>query len=58
MVKVDIPGIGEVTAENAASERTLREILKALGGKTPSSQSWWWWCCSDSEKVNKNTQKI
>ena len=33
MVKVDIPGIGEVTAENAASERTLREILKALGGK-------------------------
>ena len=39
MVKVDIPGIGEVTAENAASERTLREILKALGGKTPTGQT-------------------
>ena len=37
-VKVDIPGIGEVTADNAASERTLREILKALGGKTPVGQ--------------------
>ena len=32
-VKIDIPGIGEVTAENAASEATLREILKALGGR-------------------------
>ena len=32
-VKIDIPGIGEVTAINAASEATLKEILKALGGK-------------------------
>lgn len=32
-VKIDIPGIGEVTAQNAASEATLREILKALGGR-------------------------
>lgn len=32
-VKIDIPGIGEVTANNAASESTLREILKALGGR-------------------------
>lgn len=38
-VKIDIPGVGEVTAENAASERTLREILKALGGKTPTGQT-------------------
>ena len=37
-VKIDIPGVGEVTAENAASERTLRDILKALGGKTPTGQ--------------------
>ena len=46
-VKIDIPGVGEVTAENAASERTLREILKALGGKTPTGQTGsggWWWC--------------
>ena len=39
VVKIDIPGVGEVTAENAASERTLREILKALGGKTPTGQT-------------------
>ena len=32
-VKIDIPGIGLVEAENAASEQTLREILKALGGR-------------------------
>ena len=32
-VKIDIPGIGEVQADNAASEQTLREILKALGGR-------------------------
>ena len=31
-VKIDIPGIGEVVAQNAASEQTLRDILKALGG--------------------------
>jgi len=33
-VRIDIPGIGEVEAQNAASEATLREILKALGGRT------------------------
>jgi len=31
---IDIPGVGEVEAKNAASEETLRQILKALGGKT------------------------
>ena len=34
-VTVDIPGIGEVEAKNAASEATLREILKNLGGRSP-----------------------
>ena len=33
-VMIDIPGIGEVKAENAASEATLREILRALGGRS------------------------
>ena len=32
-VRIDIPGIGEVEAQNAASEATLRQILKALGGR-------------------------
>ena len=32
-VRIDIPGIGEVEAQNAASEQTLREILKSLGGR-------------------------
>ena len=60
MVKVDIPGIGEVTAENAASERTLREILKALGGKTPTGQTGGGASGAgpDLEKVNKNTKKF
>lgn len=31
-VIIDIPGIGNVEAKNAATEATLREILKALGG--------------------------
>ena len=30
---IDIPGVGEVEAKNAASEETLRQILKSLGGK-------------------------
>ena len=30
---IDIPGIGEVEAKNAASEATLQAILKSLGGK-------------------------
>jgi len=32
-VRIDIPGIGEVEAQNAASEATLRQILKSLGGR-------------------------
>ena len=34
VVKIDIPGIGQVTAENAASERTLQEILKAINSSS------------------------
>lgn len=33
-VQVEIPGIGTVTAKNAATESTLRELVKALGGKS------------------------
>lgn len=29
-IKIDIPGVGEVTVENAAQEDTMREILKAI----------------------------
>jgi len=36
VVKIDIPGIGPVTAENAASERTLLEILKTLNSGNSS----------------------
>ena len=56
-VKIDIPGVGEVTAENAASERTLREILKALGGKTPTGQTgsggWWRWLAKKQVKLER-----
>ena len=31
-VTIDIPGIGSVEAKNAASESTLRELLKAMQG--------------------------
>lgn len=31
-VKIDIPGVGTVVADNAASEATLQEILKAIQG--------------------------
>ena len=31
-VKIDIPGVGEVVAEGAASEQTLKQIVKLLGG--------------------------
>ena len=59
MVKIDIPGVGEVTAENAASERTLREILKALGGKTPTGQTGGGGGVGpDLEKAQKNTNKF
>ena len=32
---IDIPGIGQVEAKNAASDATLKEILRALGGGGP-----------------------
>ena len=32
-VMIDIPGVGQVEAQNAASEATLQAILKSLGGK-------------------------
>jgi hypothetical protein len=32
-VEIDIPGIGKIEAKNAASEKTLQDILKALQGK-------------------------
>ena len=31
-VTIDIPGVGNVEAKNAASEATLRELLKAMQG--------------------------
>jgi hypothetical protein len=34
-VMIDIPGIGQVEAKNAASDATLKEILKALQGGGP-----------------------
>ena len=37
-VKINIPDIGEVIAENAASESTLQEILKALGKSEKTKQ--------------------
>lgn len=33
-VIINIPGIGDVVAENAATEATLRDILAALGGRS------------------------
>lgn len=38
-VKIDIPGIGEVTADNVASEETLLAILAALDGKSTSAKN-------------------
>ena len=32
-VTVDIPGFGNVVAQNAAEESTMKEILRALQGK-------------------------
>ena len=31
-VEIDIPGVGRVTADNAASEHTLNELLKVMQG--------------------------
>lgn len=36
-VTIDIPGVGNVVAKNAASEATLREILKAFQGAARSA---------------------
>jgi hypothetical protein len=57
-VKIDIPGIGEVTAENAASERTLRDILKAVGGKTPTGQQGGGGGGADPTKAKQNLDKF
>ena len=37
IVKIDIPGIGEVTAQNAASESTLKELLAVMKGQSSGS---------------------
>lgn len=66
VVKIDIPGVGLVTAENAASERTLQEILKVLNASSsPFSTSRNTGNTSNSgggggdeaEKLNKQTKK-
>lgn len=36
-VRIDVPGVGQITAENAASEETLQAILKALDSQSSSS---------------------
>ena len=36
LVKINIPGIGEVTAENAASEDTLLRLVDAIEKQTAS----------------------
>ena len=38
-VMIDIPGIGNVEAKNAATEATLREILKAMQGVQKNTAS-------------------
>jgi len=51
-VKIDIPGIGEVTADNAASESTLRELVKLMGaGGTGDNGS------ADNTKARKANTK-
>ncbi len=37
-VMIDIPGVGQVEADNAASEATLQAILKQLGGQKGPGQ--------------------
>ena len=37
IVKIDIPGIGEVTAQNAASESTLKELVALMKGQSAGS---------------------
>ena len=36
-VEIDIPGIGKIEAKNAASEKTLQDILKALQGRAANA---------------------
>ena len=38
-VQIDIPGVGLVTADNAASESTLQELVKVLSGKGSSGST-------------------
>ena len=49
-VKIDIPGLGEITANNAASESTLKEIAKLLA-KNPRPTT------DDSDKKNTESKK-
>ena len=59
-VKIDIPGIGEVKADNAASEATLREILKALGGRkmNPNAGGGGGNASSNLDKAAKSAKKL
>tara|TARA_B110000444_G_scaffold191931_1_gene181754 strand:- start:486 stop:2777 length:2292 start_codon:yes stop_codon:yes gene_type:complete len=51
-VKIDIPGLGEITANNAASESTLKEIAKLLAGKgVPQSPT------DNGDKKNTESKK-
>ena len=51
-VKIDIPGLGEITANNAASESTLKEIAKLLAGKgVPQSST------DNGDKKNTESKK-
>jgi hypothetical protein len=36
-VEIDIPGIGKIEAKNAASEKTLQDILRALQGRAANA---------------------
>lgn len=33
-IRIDVPGIGQIVAENAATESTLRELVRVMGGRT------------------------
>lgn len=36
-IRIDVPGIGQIVAENAATESTLRELVRVLGGRSTAS---------------------
>lgn len=36
-IRIDVPGIGQIVAENAATESTLRELVRVLGGSVGGS---------------------